>query len=169
MSAIPHFTGYQIHKLDLKYRVAIPAVWRNGSIEGEGEESDAQTAVEGGEESFVLLEATRFGHTYIRVMTSESLADHVQGIRNRPDTPSHVIEEVLEYFFSMIYRIKLSPQGKILIPEKWCQRVGLVADGKVTLAGRGNFFEIWNCEAYQTVKQLERERLMGLMPELRIF
>jgi DNA-binding transcriptional regulator/RsmH inhibitor MraZ len=169
MSAIPHFTGYQVHKLDLKYRVAIPAVWRNGTLEAEGDDSEVQAVDESSDESFVLLEATRFGHTYIRVMTSESLADHVQSIRNRPDTPAYIIEEVLEYFFSMIYRIKLSPQGKILIPEKWCQRVGLVADGKVTLAGRGNFFEIWNCEAYQTVKQRERERLMELMPELRIF
>lgn len=169
MTTIPIYTGYQVHKLDSKYRVAIPAAWRNGVVESDGDECAEDALPEGVEESFTLLEATRFELTYIRVLTQESLTEHIERIRHRPDTPIHLIDEALEYFFSMIYRIKLSPQGKILIPEKWSHRAGLVADGKVTLVGRGNCFEIWNSDSYQIVKQRERERLKEMMPDIRMF
>ena len=69
-------------------------------------------------------------------------------------------------FFSNAARCELDSQGRILLPQKLRDRIGLGKD--VTVVGAGTFVQFWDSEAYKLVAEQEStpENLADVMDEL---
>jgi len=69
-------------------------------------------------------------------------------------------------FFSNAARCELDSQGRILLPQKLRDRIGLQKD--VTVVGAGTFVQFWDSKEYKLVAELESkpENLAEVMDEL---
>lgn len=150
--ALPKFSGFIEHKVDPKYRIAIPAAWR---------------VTEG--EQFVLQELSKQGVKLIRVLTVQALEAAVTAINNHSVCTVGEIREALGELYANILTVSLNAQGKLLIPKEWSDRANIKAESSVVLVGRGDYFEIYNSTDYPTVDQSQKSRVFASMADLGIF
>jgi DNA-binding transcriptional regulator/RsmH inhibitor MraZ len=150
--SLPKFSGFIEHKVDPKYRVAIPALWRTE----EGEQ-------------FVLQELSKKGVKLIRVLTVQALENAVTSIKNHSKATVGEIREALEELYANILTVSLNAQGKLLIPKEWSERANIKAESSVFLVGRGDYFEIYNATDYPKVDQSQKARVFASMADLGIF
>ncbi len=142
------FSGNVPHKLDAKSRVSVLSSW----LEKAGY-------------SFQLLDAKKKGFEVIKCYTRASFEERVNYIRVEAEKIGATPREIDEYVGEIIgdsYEAEVNAQGKLLIPKKQRERLGLKES--VTLVGRGAYFEIWNPDDYSASKAVEtslRSRLDG--------
>lgn len=148
----PKFHGFQEHKMDPKYRVAIPVAWRPE----EGEE-------------LILQEASNSGVPCIRVNTMAAFLDIVDMIKNRSGRSPGEIRDALGYLNSSIERASVNSQGKLSVSKDWSLRANIAAESSVMLVGRGEYFDIYNSADYVTVQQKQKARVLESMGDLGIF
>lgn len=150
--SLPKFSGFIEHKVDPKYRIAIPAAWR---------------ATEG--EQFVLQQFLKNGLTIIRVLTVEALEAMVTTIENHSKRTAGEIREAKEFLYAHIITVTLNAQGKLLIPKEWSERANIKAESSIVLVGRGDYFEIYNSSDYPTIDRSQKARVFESMADLGIF
>lgn len=149
---LPKYNGFQEHKVDPKYRVAIPVAWRPE----EGEQ-------------LILQESSRYGIRCIRVLTLAAFAEMEQNIRQHADRGMGQIREALELLYSGIIPVTVNNQGKLLIPKDWSNRANINAESAVTLVGRGDYFDIYNSADYAKVSETQKARVSEAFGDLNIF
>jgi DNA-binding transcriptional regulator/RsmH inhibitor MraZ len=150
--ALPQFNGFQEHKMDPKYRVAIPASWRPE----EGQQ-------------LILQESSRYGVPCVRVLTLAAFAEMERIIRSSTQHSAGEIREALEFLHASILPVSVNNQGKLLIPKEWSQRAHLAAESTVMMVGRGEYFDIYNGADYAKVFENQKARVAQNFGNLGIF
>lgn len=118
------------HKMDPKNRVAIPSEWR---------------AVEGG--VLWLLASEKDGEFCLKAYTAKKLESIEREVHEELGMTTKEKNIFLEWMYSRCVEVTINSQGKLCIPKRMCEQVGL--SGMVTLVGRGSFFEIWSPAAFE--------------------
>lgn len=137
------------HKLDPKNRVSIPSEWRLGD-----------------ECPVYLLEAKKEGKSIVKVLSPEKFKRWVDEIEAR-DMSMAQKDLIIGKLHADCVGATINAQGKLLIPKRMCEGIGLNTD--VKLVGRGAYFELWEPSNFAAAEQLELEKLMELNSELGIF
>lgn len=150
--ALPQFNGFQEHKMDPKYRVAIPASWRPE----EGQQ-------------LILQESQRYGIPCVRVLTLTAFAEMERIIRESTSHSAGERREALEFLHAGILPVQVNNQGKLLIPKDWSQRAHLEAETTVMMVGRGEYFDIFNRADYAKVYETQKTRVAQNFGDLGIF
>lgn len=139
------FSGEFCHALDGKNRVTIPSVWR-------ATEAD---------EFFMISDSNG---TCLRVMPPDrfrAVADQVSAI---PNVSAQEQRAFLRQFYSRAQRVVADKQGRLVVPEEYCQRFKL--HDEIMLVGAHDTFEVWNCDAWKATQQTETPtyaRVAGLL------
>ena len=140
------FRGENRHKIDKKGRVSIPADFRR-IIEAE---NSAGTKGDGG--SFTVV----YGDKRLQCLKcfTESVISEIDRKIAGMDRASNK-RAFLEYFFqTRSCKIQLDPSGRLVLSGELREKVG--HGSIVCFAGKGDTFEIWNPEIYEThVAELE--------------
>lgn len=151
-SDLPKYHGFAEHKMDPKFRVAIPVDWRP-------EEGEA----------LILQEASSGGVKCIRVNTVAAFGEMVDMIKNHSSRSPGEIRDALSYLYASIQKVSVNSQGKLLIPKEWSTRANIAAEAAVTLVGRGDYFDIFSAVDYDSARQLQKARVQESMGDLGIF
>ena len=133
------YAGTFRHRMDSKNRITIPADWRTG-------------------------ETTKF---YVRINSSGAC------IQVMPPSDFQRLKESFETLPSMTPGDRLRAvrnfaaeslvcnadrQGRMVLPDDYCKRIGCKDDGKENLVLVGSFdrFEIWSAEQWETTQRAEQ-------------
>lgn len=81
----------------------------------------------------------------IKVLSQEAYDDRVRRVIESPYSPGKK-QELLGKLAMHIRETTLNEQGKLLIPKELSNYAGINRDSEIRLAGRGDYFEIWNKE-----------------------
>ncbi len=122
------FRGNRTHKLDPKGRVAVPSGWGVPA-----------------ESTLILIDAARDEYPVVKCYTEENFAAMLEKIRRiaeeRGEDPGD-IDDYVGDITAWSEEVEVSTQGKMLIPKQ--HREGLNLGETAVLAGRDDYFEIWN-------------------------
>ncbi len=121
------YSGSFERSVDAKKRVAVPASWLT---EAEGE-------------VFHVVPHPLEG--YLMVMPPPEFDRWEQRIEESPMTAAEKRMAVRK-FYSEAHSVSTDKQGRILLPERHCERAGL--DGEVIFVGVRSRFEIWSKQRY---------------------
>lgn len=125
--------GFHAYKVDPKYRISIPTAWRPEA---------------GG--VLYLLFSNEYDMPVVKVLSEEAYGERVERIRASDKTPAEK-SGLLGRLAMLCREATLNDQGKLLIPKDLSEKAGIVAEGSVTLVGRGIHFEIWNKENFEAM------------------
>lgn len=126
------YSGTFERSLDAKKRVAIPSAW----IPDEGQE-------------FHVIPHPNDG--YLMVMGREELARWEQRFQESPTLTPVQKRTAIRMFYGDAHAVTTDKQGRILLPEKHCERAGL--NGEVIFIGAQSRFEIWSKDRYEANSQ----------------
>lgn len=152
LSNSQHLAGRYDHKMDPKYRVAVPSEWRPGQGQ-----------------ALRLLETKSYGMSLVVALTEEEYDTRLRQIEEDPVMSVLEKRQMAGILHSRCRPVTVNEQGKMLIPKDWSERAGLPADGPVVLVGRGRYFEIWSAEKFAQVEERENEKLAAHNERLGIF
>lgn len=140
------YAGEFRHAVDAKHRVTVPSRWRSG---GEKEEFFAVPDPAG---SFLMILPP---HEFDRVKSD------VEG--NAAISPADR-RRFIRRFYSLAQIVAVDKQGRILLPEEYCRRLGL--DGEVVLIGSHSRMEIWNTQRWAEATAAEDEAFRRVAEEV---
>ncbi len=126
------YSGTFERSLDAKKRVAIPSAW----ISGEGEE-------------FHVIPHPNEG--YLMVMGREELGRWEQRFQDSPTLTPAQKRAAIRMFYGDAHSVTTDKQGRILLPDKHCERAGL--NGEVVFIGAQSRFEIWSKDRHEATSQ----------------
>lgn len=126
MSAPTHFVDHYVHKLDSKNRVSIPAEMRNDL----------------GKEFYITLGDEK---NSLSILTEEGWDDFMQRLKK---LPSSLREKAKLHYTAFAKKTSLDPNGRIILSEKFRNRINTEAGGEVVVYGSDERIEIWNKEAF---------------------
>ncbi|MCU0485088.1 MAG: division/cell wall cluster transcriptional repressor MraZ [Anaerolineales bacterium] len=124
------FLGRDLNKLDDKYRLTIPARYRDELGQG-------AYILQGFERNLWVLTPARF----------DALAQKV----NHASITEGDLRRLKRIFFSTAEKVELDKSGRILIPEFLRKHAGLQSE--VWLIGSGAYFEIWSAAEWEQQDQ----------------
>lgn len=123
------------YKMDPKYRVSIPAEWRSGAVEIP-----------------VRLQLSKEqGYPVIKVFTPEEFDLKYEKVRVNTVLTEAEKQQLVGHLRMSSKMATISPQGKLTIPKDWAERIGVKADGPVTLGGRGPYYILCSQENYYAI------------------
>ena len=131
-NSAPIFSGEFRHALDGKNRVTIPSAWRSG-------EADEFFLVPGRTGSF------------LKVMPPVQFRAAAE--RAKMEVPAKEYSIFLRHFYSRSQHVAADKQGRLLIPDEFCQKANL--RGEIVLIGALDTFEMWNSEAWSATQKDE--------------
>ena len=134
-NSTPIFSGEVCHALDGKNRVTIPARWRK---------TDADE---------FYLTPDRNG-MFVRAMPPEQFLAASERVRANPAVTAKDHSIFVRNFYSSSEHVVVDKQGRLLVPEKFCQKANL--RGEIVLAGNRDTFELWSKEAWEATQQNEQ-------------
>lgn len=131
------YAGEFRHAVDGKHRVTVPSRWRSG---GDGEEFFAVPDPAGN--FLMILPPHEFDRVKVDVEANPAIspADRRKFIRR---------------FYALAQLVSVDKQGRILLPEEYCRRLGL--EGEVVLIGSHGRMEIWNTQRWTDATAAEEE------------
>jgi MraZ protein len=130
----PIFSGEFCHALDGKNRITIPARWRRG-------DSD---------EFFLMTDRTG---RFLRAMPTAEFEAVGEKINSNPAITPKDRAVFLRQFYSRSRHVVADKQGRLLVPEDFCEPLGL--RGEIYLVGAHTSFELWNRNAWEATKSEE--------------
>jgi len=143
MSADPsisvQFFGSEEYTLDEKGRVTVPADWLPGD-----DESKKGT-------EFYLVPDTK--GECLRAMLPARYAQFGATARTLPGMDEQKHRMFMRNFFAQCAKTTTDKQGRITIPQSYCERFKL--KGRIILHATGDLFEIWNKEAHAAREKLD--------------
>ena len=131
------YKGFTPYKMDPKFRVSIPPLWRP----------------EAGSSLFLLL-SSQHGMAVVKVLSQEAYNEKVELIQGSTMTPK-VKSDKLGRLAMLSREAFLNDQGKLLVPKEMSEKAGIAAEAEVVLVGRGIFFQIWSKANFATVLEIE--------------
>lgn len=141
----PFFTGRHDRMLDHELGVRLPCEWRGVP----------------GDKSCLHL-GSRRDLPMIEVLPEQEFRDRLKQIDDL-DWAAHDEKRAAKDLFAAKCRpATVNGQGKLLVPEDWCRTAGLAPGGRVTLAGRGRYYEVWNPGNFETAQEREAKQLQEL-------
>ena len=130
----PLYAGDFRHFIDEKNRITIPARWRR----------------RGSDEVILLAEAN---HQSLMVMSPEEFSRMSAMAENAPNVSARDRRVFLRHLHSRAQHGKVDQQGRLVLPEELCKKVGL--KGEVALVGGRGRFEIWNLQRWKKAHEDE--------------
>ena len=128
------YAGEFRHSLDEKNRVTIPSRWRRD----EGEE-------------FILL--PQANQQFLLVISPEDFARMSSAVELNEGVSARDRRVFLRQLHSRAQHAISDRQGRLVLPEELCRRVGL--KGEVALVGGRGRFEIWNLQRWKRAHEEE--------------
>ena len=123
------YAGEFRHAVDPKGRVTVPAKWRRSELE----------------DLYVIPDQNNL---YLIAMPPEEFKEIGRKIEMNPKIEEAKKRVFLRNFYSQAQPVTVDRQGRMLLPEDYCKRVGIDTD--VVLAGGDARFEIWNPNRWKT-------------------
>jgi MraZ protein len=131
------YAGEFRHALDAKHRVTVPSRWRAGDDKGEF------FAVPDPVGNFLMILPP---HEFDRVKSD---------VEANPSIAPSDRRKFIRRFYSLAQLVTVDKQGRILLPEEYCRRLGL--EGEVVLIGSHSRMEIWNTQRWTDATAAEDE------------
>lgn len=131
------YAGEFRHAVDAKHRVTIPSRWRTGD----------------GEEEFFAVPDPE--GAFLLVMPPPEFHRVKAEVESNPAVSPADRRKFIRRFYASAQRVTVDRQGRVLLPEDYCRRLGL--DGEVVLAGGHSRIEIWNTERWAAATAEEDE------------
>jgi len=131
------YAGEFRHAVDAKHRVTVPSRWRSG------DDKEDFFAVPDPAGSFLMILPP---HEFDRVK-SDVEANPVISPADR--------RKFIRRFYALAQLVSVDKQGRILLPEEYCRRLGL--EGEVVLIGSHSRMEIWNSQRWSDSTAAEEE------------
>lgn len=119
--------------MDAKNRVTVPSDWLSG-----------------GENVFHAVPSAH--GEFLIVMPPEEFG-LIEGKMQASDAPAAEKRKAIRQFYAAARSLSADKQGRVLIPEEHCTRVGL--NGDVVLLGGRSRFEIWSAAAWAKATEEE--------------
>ena len=133
-NSAPVFSGEFCHALDGKNRITIPARWRTGEAD----------------EFFLMADRT---NTFLRAMPTAEFRAVGERLSSNPQITPKDRAVFLRQFYSRSRQVIADKQGRLVVPEEFCQQLNL--RGEIYLVGAHDTFELWSRDAWQATKQVE--------------
>src|SRR5262245_55187252 len=118
------YAGTFHRSMDAKNRVTVPSDWLP-------EEEDAAS---------VLYVLPAWNKNYLNVMPAAEFARQEEELRSK--VPAANWRNVMRDVFGSARKIEPDKQGRILVPEEFCQALGISTN--VSFVGVKNSFELWD-------------------------
>ena len=139
------FIGQHENKIDAKARLSIPADFRKVIDQGHQDREPGTAA------TFLLV----FGDErtpYLEGMTLARLKKITKQIRRMPksDPRRNQLEEAI---YEKSQQLVLDDTGRIVLPARGRDKLGISANDTVVFAGRGDSFRLWKPEAHATATE----------------
>jgi MraZ protein len=128
------YAGEFRHSLDEKNRVTIPSRWRRDQ----------------GEEFILLPQANQ---QFLLVISPEDFARMSSAVELNEGVSARDRRVFLRQLHSRAQHAISDRQGRLVLPEELCRRVGL--KGEVALVGGRGRFEIWNLQRWKRAHEEE--------------
>jgi len=128
------YAGEFRHSLDEKNRVTIPSRWRRDQ----------------GEEFILLPQANQ---QFLLVISPEDFARMSAAVESNEGVSARDRRVFLRQLHSRAQHAISDRQGRLVLPEELCRRVGL--KGEVALVGGRGRFEIWNLQRWRRAHEEE--------------
>jgi len=128
------YAGEFRHSIDEKNRVTIPSRWRRDKAE-----------------EFILLPEAN--HQFMLVMSSGEFARMSSAAEANQAVSARDRRVFLRQLHSRAQHATTDRQGRLVLPEELCRRVGL--KGEVALVGGRGRFEIWNLPRWKKAHEEE--------------
>ena len=119
-NAAPIFSGTYRHALDGKNRITIPSRWRRSD-----------------HDEFFLIPNRR--NTFLHVMPPERFRGAAEKAKAAEGASAQEIAVFLRHFYSRSQHVEMDKQGRLLVPEEFCQTLSL--HGEIVLLGALETFE----------------------------
>ena len=132
LAASVGYSGFIVHSLDTKGRVAIPKSFLKPLLEEAGK-SEGLALTYGTERRLYLVPAAHLATVFQYLLTSPFAAKKVADFQS--------------FFFGTTQRCEADGQGRILVPPHMVKYAGLAAE--VTFVGAGNRVELWEPKAWE--------------------
>lgn len=142
------------HKLDPKYRVAIPSDWRA-----------AQT-----ETLYLLMAKHENRYNIIKCFTESAFSEKIANIRATAAEQGYTLGQIDNYVGNIICscsQADVSAQGKLLISKGLREHLDVI--DYVYLVGKGDHFEIWLPSDYEEAHAPEKLMQNPMEQLFRIF
>ncbi len=149
------FRGSETFKVDAKGRVSIPAAFRRVI-----EASDPDWK-EGLRPNIVIVYGPE-SQNWLDVFSMEAVfeMDEQIGMMQR-GSPERLMNEELMYGQS--FEAQIDDDGRLTIPQKYRDKIGL--KGEAFFISAGDYFRIWNPDAYEAKAARRSARLADQYPE----
>ncbi|NUN15616.1 MAG: division/cell wall cluster transcriptional repressor MraZ [Myxococcales bacterium] len=143
------FSGWHLHTLDEKGRVAIPSLFRESLKKAK-------------EETLVIVNS--FGSTCLDVYPASEWQAHLARIAEMSQANKQV-RDYRRFYVSSAVDAPMDKFGRILIPS--AQRDYARLDKEVLVSGNLEKLEIWNRSEYERAReQVDPERILTTLSEL---
>lgn len=142
------YKSYHTYKVDGKFRVSVPPGWRP----------------EAGAPLYLQISATS-EMPMIKALSQEAYDERVRRVIESDYKPGKK-QELLGKLAMHIRETTLNDQGKLLIPKELSNYAGIEPDSEIRIAGRGDYFEIWNKEHHDRQIQIELTKVTPEEDEL---
>lgn len=90
----------------------------------------------------------------LKVLSEEAFDERVATVQQSELAPAKK-QALLASLYMLCREVSLNDQGKMSLPKDLCLKANMEPDSDIVLAGRGNYFEIWNQEAHDKVMEIE--------------
>jgi transcriptional regulator MraZ len=139
------YAGEFRHSIDEKNRITIPARWRRDRAE-----------------DFIIL--PQASHQFLVVMSPEEFARMSASAESNPNVSARDRRIFLRHLHSRAQHGGADRQGRLVLPEELCQKVGL--KGEVALVGGRGRFEIWNLQRWKRAHEEETSTYQHVASEI---
>lgn len=147
------FTGEEEFKVDSKGRVSIPAKFRTVLESQDPEWTPGKTA---------KMYAVFGGHLdgYVECYSAETMSETVEMILRLPQAAPRT-KMMRRWYISQSTDFAIDDTGRIVLPAKLREKIGVEQGGTVLFAGVGKTFQIWRPEAYEAMVAEQEEKLLA--------
>ncbi len=139
------YAGEFRHSIDEKNRITIPSRWRRNRPE----------------EFILLAEAT---HEFLLVMSPMEFAKMSSAAETNDKISARDRRVFLRQLHSRAQHAAADRQGRLVLPDDLCQRVGL--KNEVALVGNRGRFEIWNLQRWKRAHEDETPTYQHVAKEI---
>lgn len=151
------FRGQYDPKIDAKGRVSIPAPFRRVIEEGDPDCGPGRPP------EFVIV----FGdhrRKFLECYTMRAMEEVDAKIERKPrgSMQRRYLEQL---FHAQSLPMTVDESGRIVLPQKLREKIGLVADERALFLGTGDTFQIWNPDTYETTERARIEAWLDQLPE----
>ena len=131
------FTGEIEQRIDGKGRVSIPAAFRAAL-----EKNDPEWSA--GQPTRLYLQYSDDLNGFLRAWDVNSFERRQRQFQQWPSGPRKKL--AIRYFFRQVQVILLDKDGRMVMPLKLRERLGVTGDDDLQLRGLGDYFELWRLE-----------------------